>query len=167
MTYYLFRNRVVLNNFFVYLYIEIFPLIVIPLPILLLVQLLECIWLVRKEVSSYYYVIIAFYMSFFKPSRDPQILFIFQFNKPLSSQYAYPRPINNSLYRCLVLNTFQYISSLVQFLLLLYNNSFSKFSYSFFQFLPCEQILKVILLLNLSLFNGPYLCLEILVLQDS
>jgi len=71
MRYSLLYNRVVLDNLFIQPYIKIFLLVVVSLSIPLLVQLLEYIRLIRKEVSSYYCVITAFYMSFFKPSRDP------------------------------------------------------------------------------------------------
>ena len=150
------------------------------LPIPLLVQLLECIQLVHKKVSFYYYVIIALYILFFKLSRDPQILFIFQFSKLLSSQYACPRPISNSLYQYSILYISQYTRSLIQFLFLLCDNSSSKFFYGFFQFASYRQVLKVFLLLNFGInvliqllslaynfFGSPYLFLEILVLQDS
>jgi len=68
MRYSLFYNWVVLDNFFIQPYIEIFLLIIVPLPIPPLVQLLEYIRLIRKEVSSYYYIVTALYMSFFEPS---------------------------------------------------------------------------------------------------
>ena len=137
------------------------------LSIPLLVQLLECIQLVYKVVSSYYYIVITLYILFFKSNRDFQILFIFQFSKLLSSQRTYPRPISNSLYRCSVPYITGYIRSLIQFLFLLYKDSLSKFLYGFFCFLPYKQIFKVFLLLNLGLFNSLYLYLKILVLQDS
>ena len=147
------------------------------LPILLLVQLLECIRLVYKEVSSYYCVIIAFYVSFFKPSRDPQTLFVFQFSKLLSSQYIYSKPISNSLYGYSVSYIIQYTRPFIQFLFLLYDNSLSEFFYSFFQFASYRRILKVFLLLNFSInililllsltynfFNSPHSVAKILVL---
>jgi len=68
MCYSLFYNQVVLNNFFIQPCIEIFPLIIVLLSIPLLVQFLKYIRFVHKEVSSYYYVVIALYISFLKPS---------------------------------------------------------------------------------------------------
>ena len=38
-------------------------------------------------------------MSFFKPSQNPQIIFLFQFIQLLYSQYTYSRPISSSPYR--------------------------------------------------------------------
>ena len=90
-------------------------------------------------------------MSFLESSQDPQILFLFQFIQPLYLQRACLRPISNSLYRCSVPYTTRHTRFLVQFLLLLYDNSLSELIYSFLFSVSCSQIYKVVLLLNLSI----------------
>ena len=62
-------------------------------------------------------------MSFFKPSQNPQILFLFQFIQLLSPRYIYSRPISNLSYR---------------------------FSFPKFQFFIFRNLLQVLLLPNLT-----------------
>ena len=116
------------------LYIEIFPLIIFTLPILLFIQLYKCIQLIRKEVSCYYYVIIAFYISFFELSQNSQILFLFQFIQLFSPRRTYSRPISNSSYRFSFpksqLSKFRNLSQL-----LLLHNSASEFLLKLYSYL--------------------------------
>ena len=139
------------TTFFIQLYIEICPFIIVLLPILLSVQLVQCIWFIYKKVSRYYCIVTAFSVSFFKPNQNPQILFLFQFIQLFCPSRAYLRPISNSLYGCSVPYITQHARSLIQFLLLLYNNSCSKLIYSFLYSASCSQIFKVILLLYPSI----------------
>ena len=146
-----FHNRLVLDYLFVQLYIKIYLFIVALLSILLSIQLVQYIQFIYQKVPYYRCIVTSFSMPFFKPSQDIQILFLFQFIQLFCSRRPCLRPISNSLYRCSIPYTPQHTRSLIQFLLLLYNNSYSKLIYSFLFSTSYSQILIVILLFNPSI----------------
>ena len=166
MTYTFFYNQHVLDCLLVQPYIEIFPLIVLALPIPLFIQLRKYIRLVRKEVSCYCYVVIAFSISLFKPSQNSQILFLFQFIQPLCSQYTCSRPISNFSYRSLFPKSqFSIFRNLLQILLQL--NLTSKFLYLYFFLFKLSSSLYLFRCLGyfylvLKVLNLTYLILRIL-----
>ena len=151
MTYALFYNYLVLNNFFVQLYIKVFLFITTSLPILLLVQLRKRIRSIRKEISYYYCIVITFSMPFFKSSWNPQVLFLFQFFKPLYSQRTYFRPISDFLYRYFNPKSNQCPYPLVAFLFLPHFNLILKSFLVFSQSTSSCEILQIRKLYNFSI----------------
>ena len=134
-------NQYILDYFLIQLYIEVFPLIVPALPIPLFIQLRKYIRLVYKEVSYYYYIIIAFSISFFKPSQNPQILFLFQFVQLFSPRYACSRPISNLSYRFPFSKSyFSKFRNLLQ-IRPLYNLTSELLYISFFLFKLCSRLI--------------------------
>ena len=155
MTYTFFYNQHVLDCLLVQPYIEIFPLIVLALPIPLFIQLRKYIQLIRKEVSYYCCIIIALSISFFEPSQNPQILFLFQFIQPLSPRRTYSRSISNLSYRFPFSKSyFPKFQNLLQILLL--RNLASKLLYILFFLLRlCSYLIlfRHFLFLNLGFFR--------------
>ena len=147
ITYVSFGNSLIQYYVLIYLFVEAFLFIVTSLLVPLLVQLYERIRFVFKEVSSRYYFVVSFYISFFESRQDIYTLLLLQFYKPFYSQYACSRPIYNLSYRQL----FAQISPFrVTSFTLLYFNSFTKFFLVFSQFTPSIQALQAFELLYYS-----------------
>ena len=104
-------------------------------------------------------------MSFFEPSQNPQILFIFQFVQLFSSQYTCSRPISDLSYRSLFSKPyFSIFRGVLQILLQL--NLASKFLLLyFFSFKSCSYLSlfkRYYSYLVLRVQNLAYLVLRIL-----
>ena len=128
--------------------------------------LYKYIQLVYKEVSYYYYIVIAFYISFFKSSQDPQILLLFQFIQLFSPRRTYSRSISNLSYRfSFPKSQFSIFQNLLQ--ILLQSNLTSKFLYLCFFLFKLYSYLSLFRRLGYSylilrVLNLTYLILRIL-----